>query len=317
MPQAGAATANSPASKPGLKETMMTAPHPVSSRPAPAKTALDMPTHVDHAHLRVGDLAMVSAWYQTILGLTPIDSSPSGQTLGVAGRPLLTLTEAKGAAPQPRQAPGLFHTAFLVPDRPALAAWLAHAAHAGVALQGASDHLVSEAIYLADPEGNGIEVYRDRSRADWTYLPDGKVAMATERLDLQALYNEADKGPWGGMQPSTAIGHIHLQVSDIPTADHFFRDVLGLDLMATYPGASFFASGRYHHHVAANIWNSRRAGPRPAGMAGLAEYTLRFDTTERLDVALAALDRMEIAVTRSGRTASLLDPWGIGLCLSA
>ncbi len=195
MPQAGAATANSPASKPGLKETMMTAPHPVSSRPAPCE---------DGARYAHPCRSRPSSRRRSRHGLGLVSDDPrpdadrqqpSGQTLGVAGRPLLTLTEAKGAAPQPRQAPGLFHTAFLVPDRPALAAWLAHAAHAGVALQGASDHLVSEAIYLADPEGNGIEVYRDRSRADWTYLPDGKVAMATERLDLQALYDEADKGP--------------------------------------------------------------------------------------------------------------------------
>ncbi|MFP5075761.1 VOC family protein [Rhizobium sp. YIM 134829] len=280
-------------------------------------TALDMPTHVDHAHLSVADLTMVSSWYREILGLRLIETSQHGHTLGVAGLPLLTLTEAKDAVPQPRNAPGLFHTAFLVPDRAALAAWLAHAVQAGVPLQGASDHLVSEAIYLADPEGNGIEVYRDRPRTDWTYLQDGMVKMATERLDLQALYDEADKGPWGGMQPGTAIGHIHLQVSDIPGANHFFRDVLGLDLMATYPGASFFASGRYHHHVAANIWNSRHASPRPAGMAGLADYTLHVSSPDRLDQALAGLERLEIPVTRIGQSVSLTDPWGIGLRLSA
>lgn len=277
---------------------------------------LAMPAFVDHARLVVRDLPMVSSWYQAVMGLTPIERRPSGETLGVAGRPLLTLTTAGDAATAPHNAPGLFHTAFLVPDRAALSRWLAHAARNQVPLQGASDHLVSEAIYLADPEGNGIEVYRDRPRSEWQFLPDGMVKMATLPLDLQKLYDEAPLETWGGMAPGTAIGHIHLQVSDIPQANGFFRDVLGLDLIATYPGASFFSSGRYHHHVGANIWNSRNAPKRLANMTGLGDYAIRFNDQAAFQSALGALDRLEMPVARSGTTATLTDPFGIGLTLS-
>jgi len=282
-----------------------------------ATHAVRMPAYIDHSHLVVRDLPMVSSWYQQVMGLTPIDKTASGETLGVAGRPLLTLTTQGNAAVAPRNAPGLFHTAFLVPDRTELGRWLAHIAHNNVPLQGASDHLVSEAIYLGDPEGNGIEVYRDRPRQEWNYIDDGMVKMATLPLDLQALYDEAPKDKWDGMADGTAIGHIHLQVSDIPQANAFFRDVLGLDLMATYPGASFFASGKYHHHVGANIWNSRGAPKRQDNMTGLADYTVHFNDPAKLETAIARLDALEIPVTRTGATVSLVDPWGIGLKLAA
>lgn len=277
--------------------------------------AVRMPAYIDHSHLVVRDLPMVSSWYQQIMGLTPMEKTASGETLGVAGRPLLTLTTESNAAIAPRNAPGLFHTAFLVPDRTELGRWLAHIAHNNVPLQGASDHLVSEAIYLGDPEGNGIEVYRDRPREEWNYIDDGMVKMATLPLDLQAIYDAAPKDKWDGMADGTAIGHIHLQVSDIPQANAFFRDVLGLDLMATYPGASFFASGKYHHHVGANIWNSRGAPKRQGNMTGLADYTVHFNDPAKLETAITKLDALEIPVTRDGATVSLTDPWGIGLKL--
>ncbi|MDX3928826.1 MAG: VOC family protein [Shinella sp.] len=279
--------------------------------------AVNMPAYVGHSHLVVTDLPLISDWYQKIMGLSVLEKSASGETLGVAGRPLLTLTTAGNAARAPKNAPGLFHTAFLVPNRTELGRWLAHAAHSNIRLTGASDHLVSEAIYLDDPEGNGIEIYRDRDRTEWTYLPDGMVKMATERLDLQALYDEAPKDAWGGQADGTVIGHIHLQVADIPEADTFFRDVLGLDLMARYPGASFFASGKYHHHIGANVWNSRGQPKRQAAMTGLADYTIRFNEPAKLEEALKALDGLEIPVTREGDAHRLTDPWGIGLRLAA
>ena len=294
----------------------MPKPAAENSRHAP-EHAVSMPAFVEHAHLQVRDLPLVAAWYQRILGLAPIETSASGQTLGVGGVPLLTLTTRADLAPSSPRAPGLFHNAFLVPDRRELARWLAHAAHSGVRLQGASDHLVSEAIYLADPEGNGIEVYRDRPRGEWTYQADGTVGMATLPLDLQALYDEAPGETFAGMAPGTALGHLHLQVPALPEADQFFRAVLGLDLMATYPGAHFYAAGRYHHHVAANIWNSRGAPKREPRMAGLADYAIRFNDPARFQQALDSLERLEIAITRSGDRARLTDPWGMGLTLTA
>lgn len=279
--------------------------------------AVNMPAHVDHSRLVVVDLAMTSDWYQKVMGLAVLEKTASGQTLGVGGRPLLTVTTEGNAARASRRMPGLFHNAFLVPSRKELSRWLAHAAHNGIRLTGASDHLVSEAIYLDDPEGNGIEVYRDRSRDEWNYLPDGMVEMATLPLDLQKLYDEAPKDAWAGLPDDSALGHIHLQVSDIPQADAFFHDVLGLDLMARYPGASFFASGKYHHHIAANVWNSRGAAKREANMTGLADYTIRFSDPAKLQKAVSTLDELEIPTTRSRDVVSLIDPWGIGLKLSA
>ncbi len=278
--------------------------------------ALTRPAYIDQSHLVVKDLAAVSGFYQKMLGLSVIEKTASGEVLGVAGLPLLTLTTDGNAREAPRNAAGLFHTAFLMPDRTELARWLRHAANNNVVLDGASDHLVSEAIYLSDPEGNGIEIYADRPHDSWKFHPDGMVEMATLRLDLQALYNSAPDDVWTGMADGTAIGHIHLQVGDIPQADVFYRDVLGLKLMARYPGASFFASGGYHHHLGANIWNSRGAGRRAEHMTGLSDYKIRFNDRQTLDRTVARLDQLEIASEKRDGGVFLKDPWGIGLTLS-
>lgn len=279
--------------------------------------ALTRPAHIRGAHLVVNDLATVSNFYQKIVGLKVIEKTPSGEVLGVDGKPLLTLTTGSNVARAPRNAAGLFHTAFLVPSRKDLAHWLANAASNDIRLDGASDHLVSEALYLSDPEGNGIEIYRDRTPQEWNYAADGTVAMATERLNLQALYNEAPQEKFDGMAEGTAVGHIHLQVGDIPEADAFYRDVLGLKIMARYPGASFFATGDYHHHIAANIWNSRGARAREGNMTGLSDYTVRFNDQAALDRALKALDTQEIVTAKTAEGHALKDPWGIGLTLAA
>jgi catechol 2,3-dioxygenase len=279
--------------------------------------ALTRPAYIDQSHLVVTDLAVVSGFYQTMLGLKVIEKTASGQVLGVGDLPLLTLTTAKDAVIAPRNAAGLFHTAFLMPDRAELAHWLRHAANNNVVLDGASDHLVSEAIYLSDPEGNGIEIYADRPHEQWKFDQDGMVDMATLRLDLQALYDSAPDEHWSGMAVGTAIGHLHLQVGDIPQADAFYRDVLGLKLMASRPGASFFATGGYHHHIAANIWNSRGAVARADNMTGLSDYKVRFNDKATLDAAISKLDALEIKSEKRDGGVFLRDPWGIGLTLSA
>jgi catechol 2,3-dioxygenase len=279
--------------------------------------ALTRPAYIDQSHLVVKDLAAVSGFYQKMLGLSVLEKTASGEVLGVAGLPLLTLTTDSNAREAPRNAAGLFHTAFLVPNRTELARWLRHAAQNNVTLEGASDHVVSEAIYLSDPEGNGIEIYADRPHEGWKFHPDGMVEMATLRLDLQTLYNSAPDDAWTGMADGTAIGHIHLQVGDIPQADAFYRDVLGLKVMARYPSASFFASGGYHHHLAANIWNSRGAGMRADHMTGLSDYKIRFNDKETLDKAVLKLDELEIKSEKRDGGVFLRDPWGIGLTLSA
>src|ERR1700712_2333325 len=276
--------------------------------------ALTRPAYIGHSHLVVTDIDQVSGFYQKMMGLGVVEKTASGEILGVGGVPLLTLTTDRQAQRAPRTAAGLFHTAFLMPSRPELARWLRHAAGNNVVLEGASDHIVSEAIYLSDPEGNGIEIYADRPHEQWKFHDDGTVEMATLRLDLQALYESAPLDAWTGMVDGSAIGHLHLQVGDIPEANAFYRDVLGMKLMAArYQGASFFATGNYHHHLGANVWNSRGAGARAANMTGLSDYTLRFNDKGVLDSAVAKLDELEIKTEKRDGGVSLRDPWGIGL----
>ena len=279
--------------------------------------ALTRPAHVGAAHLVVRDLDTTAEFYRSMLGLKTIETGMSGVVLGAGGVPLLTLTTQGDVAAAPRGAAGLFHNAFLMPNRQELAHWLYHAANRGVRLDGSADHLVSEAIYLSDPEGNGIEIYADRPVDAWAFNSDGTVQMDTLALDLQALYDSAPKSEWGGMADGAGLGHIHLQVGDIPAADQFYEGVLGLKKMATVPGASFFGSGSYHHHVAANIWRSRKAGPRSGNLSGLKGYSVVFNEKPALDTALKTLDAMEIPVTRNADGHLIKDPWGIALTLSA
>lgn len=258
------------------------------------------PVEIGRVALTVRDIDTVAAFYETAIGLRPIASDGGTRTLGAGGRVLLELRADRAARPvDPREA-GLFHTAFLLPSRADLGAWLLHVAESRVPLQGASDHLVSEAIYLADPEGNGIEVYRDRPRAEWA-REGGRIRMVTDPLDLQALANDAT-APWAGAPEGTVVGHIHLQVGAVPEAEAFYAGQLGFDIVTHYPGAAFYSTGGYHHHLATNVWHSRGAGKRSAGAAGLAGIELRADQAEH-DRLVAALG------------ASVTDPWGTSLTI--
>lgn len=254
------------------------------------------PIEIARVALVVHDLPGVTAFYQRLLGLSTLTQSADRVSLGAGGRTLLELIGDPAARRASPEEAGLFHTAFLMPSRAALGRWLIHAANSGVQLQGASDHLVSEAIYLADPEGNGIEVYADRPRDRW-HGPDGAIKMATERLDLNALARAAD-AHWSGAPEGLVVGHVHLRVGAVPEAEAFYAGQLGLPVMARYPGAAFYGSGGYHHHIATNAWNSRGAGQRQGPATGLAELVLAADAGE-----LAALRE------RAGSD-HLRDPWG-------
>jgi catechol 2,3-dioxygenase len=256
---------------------------------------------ISRVALRAQNLPELAGFYRRILGLQDISHAPERIALGTGGRVLMELIADPAARrADPREA-GLFHSAFLMPSRAALARWLLHAAETGVRLQGASDHLVSEAIYLADPEGNGIEVYADRPRDQW-HGPDGAIRMATERLDLNELARAAD-APWTAAPDDMVIGHVHLQVGAVPEAEAFYSGQLGLPVMARYPGAAFYGADGYHHHIATNVWNSRGAGPRPQPSTGLAELVLAADPG-----ALATLH------ARNGSD-HLRDPWGTAITL--
>jgi catechol 2,3-dioxygenase len=268
------------------------------TRPLPTSAA---PIEIGHVVLTVQDLPGLTTFYRRLLGLEPLAEAGGEVTLGAGGRALLVLRADPAARRASPAEAGLFHTAFLMPDRAALARWLIHAAGLRAPLQGASDHGVSEAIYLADPEGNGIEVYADRPRERW-HDAAGRLRMGTERLDLDALARAAD-APWTGAPEGLVVGHVHLQVGDVGQAAAFWSGVIGMPAMAAYPGATFHGAGGYHHHIAGNVWNSRGAGARALPATGLSELVLRAEPA-----ALAA------ASARAGGT-HVTDPWGTPVTL--
>ncbi len=262
------------------------------------------PMEIGRVALTVNDAGVVGAFYEEALGLRRLDADGDRVRLGAGKRAFLELREDRHARrATPREA-GLFHTAFLLPDRRALARWVVHAASQGVRLQGASDHLVSEAIYLADPEGNGIEAYADKPREVWP-TEAGRVRMATERLDFEALARDAD-GPWTGAPEGTVVGHVHLQVGEVAEAERFYSGTLGFPVTTRYPGAAFFGAGGYHHHLAANVWSSRGAGRRSGPATGLAELEIVADP-EPLTALLA----------RTGGVHRVEDPWGTAVTVRA
>jgi catechol 2,3-dioxygenase len=246
-------------------------------------------TRMGAVHLTVADLERSLDFYRQSIGLEVLGSRDAGATLGVGEKRLLELTEIPGAQPAPART-GLFHFALLLPDRRSLALWVAHAVRERVRLAGASDHFVSEAIYLSDPDRHGIEIYADRPRSLW----EGKVAegMGTDPLDLEGLLAELDDPatPFETQPFGTTMGHVHLQVSQVPASIEFYRDVLGFGLMAEYGGqAAFLSAGGYHHHVGANTWRSGGAGPPQPGAAALRRFEILLPDEASRDEAVARL----------------------------
>jgi catechol 2,3-dioxygenase len=242
--------------------------------------------HVERVGLIVRDLDRVANFYRDVMGLEVVGEAGPAVALGVDGRALLILRHEPAAAAPPADMPGLFHTAFLLPSRRDLATWLRHAARLGVPLEGLSNHLVSEAIYLSDPEGNGIEIYVDRPSDTWVWN-DGQVRMATARLDVGDLMQDASPpydGPWR-VPSGSRIGHVHLSVASLENAEQALASELGLSVTCRYPGAVFMADGGYHHHVAANIWRRGAQQRREAGFTGLEQVTIavRDGEARRLD----------------------------------
>lgn len=272
------------------------------------------PLRIGRVTLRVRDLDAVAAFYQRVIGLSVLDHDAGQVTLGVAAVPLLVLRADPAASPRNPRDAGLFHTAFLLPTRADLGRWLAHAIKLGTRLDGASDHIVSEAIYLADPEGNGIEIYADRPVAQWRDASD-HIRMATEALDASDLL-AAGKGAWAGFPEGGIIGHVHLQIGDTERADSFYRDILGFELASRYPGASFFGSGGYHHHLAGNIWNSRHAGARPEAATGLETVEIVARDPGLQAAILSRAEAAGVAVTTEEDAPVLRDPWGTRIALT-
>lgn len=276
--------------------------------PSPAIAA---PLTAGAIRLAVRDLRRLRDFYQAALGLEIIDSGKSHASLGAAGRPFVHLETRPGLVAAGPRAAGLFHAAFLLPDRASLGAWLVHAVQSGVSLAGASDHIVSEAIYLADPEGNGIEVYADRPPAGWRGL-DGAIRMSTGPLDLNGLA-EAANGPWQGFPAAGTLGHVHLQVGSLREADRFWQGVIGMELTTRYPGASFYAMGGYHHHIAANVWNSRNAPRRLENLTGLQSVRLVARGEDAFVETLHRAKEAGVKPEMQDGLAKFRDPWNIAV----
>jgi catechol 2,3-dioxygenase len=218
--------------------------------------------------LAVADLDRLVAYYERAIGLRVLARDGDLVRMG-ADTPLLELVGDPAAPPAPPRSTGLFHFAVLVPSRAELARAVRRVADAGERFSGASDHLVSEALYLRDPEGNGIEIYRDRPRGEWTWS-GGELQMDSLPLDLDGILRELPADGDGGMPTGTVVGHVHLQVADLATAEAFYAGELGLDVTTrAAPGALFFSRDGYHHHIGVNTWASRGGAPPPAGSRGL------------------------------------------------
>lgn len=267
--------------------------------------------------LNVADLNRSRRFYEGLLGLTVREQSGDTLLLGTPARTLLELHQQPGARPKPRNATGLYHAAILLPSRADLAQVLARLISVRYRI-GASDHLVSEALYLDDPDGNGLEIYRDRPRSEWRYQRDGRIEMNTLPLDGEGILAErGDPAHWHGMPEATTIGHVHLQVADLASTQAFYVDLLGLALMTTYPGALFVAAGGYHHHLGLNIWESANGQPAPAGSAGLRSYTLVLPTPGALDALQQRLAAAGHHSAPSDGALMITDPSGNALRLVA
>jgi catechol 2,3-dioxygenase len=266
-------------------------PEELEASAPPATADIAPTTTVGAVHLTVAELARSLDYYAKSIGLEVIERSDGTARLGAGGRELLVLVEEPGARPA-RGHTGLYHFAVLVPERPDLARWLAHAARERVALTGLSDHFVSEAIYLYDPDGHGIEIYCDRPRELW----EGRVGenLTTMPLDVASLLGELDdpeSEPFEGQPVGTVMGHVHLKVSAIPETVAFYRDVLGFGLMATYgEQAAFLSAGGYHHHLGANTWESAGASPPPPGTAALRHATIVVPDERERDRVFARVE---------------------------
>lgn len=236
---------------------------------------LSAATHVGGVTLQVSDLERSVAFYRDLLGFAERSRSGDTVALGAPGgaRALVTLRERRGVKPvPPHRRLGLFHFAILLPSRGALASVLVHLHQHGVPM-GMSDHLVSEALYLNDPDGLGIEIYSDRPRETWQRRGE-ELAMATEPLDVEGLVGDPAARPWTGMPEGTTIGHMHLHVGDLAGAERFYSDTLGMDVMLRgYPGALFLSAGGYHHHLGTNTW-ARGATPPASDEAQLLEWEI-------------------------------------------
>ncbi len=284
-----------------------------------ARARLPDNTHIGYVHLQVSDLSRSLRFYVDLLGFRELKREGRTAFLSASGQPPyhILLTEIPNAQPKPPRTTGLYHVAIRLPNRRELARLFRRLLDHDWRFHGFSDHKVSEAIYLPDPDDNGLELYRDRPREEWPWQ-DGQIAMRTDPLDVDDLLREVagDETPWSGIHPATDIGHVHLHVADLARTEAFYHDLLGFDVMQRdYPGALFFAAGGYHHHLGTNIWAGVGAPPPPPEAVGLRYFTVVVPDEGVLDQVAERAQASGIAVEEGTGTLLLRDPSQNGVLL--
>jgi catechol 2,3-dioxygenase len=291
---------------------------PVAGAASALPFALTTPMHIGQAAIRVRELDAMIDYYRSVLGMNEVERTARGVTLGIGTVPLLDLVHKPAADFESPTSAGLFHIAYLMPSRKDLARWLVHAALKQVPLSGFADHNVSEAIYLNDPEGNGIEVYSDRPKDTWVWSGN-VVKMGTEQLDIDDLVKLTDtkRSDYETAPAGMRIGHVHLRVGEIATARAFYEEAIGLrPTQDARSDASFLSSGGYHHHLAVNTWNSRGARERNAMETGLDWFSLTIRNPADLEAQKTRLRAAGyVLVEMENNVVEAIDPWGTRLRL--
>lgn len=297
---------------------MSAVPSAAAWRAAPVPTAGAVPdgTQMDTVELLVRDLDAMTAYYQQAVTLDVLDQSGATATLGRGAQKIMRLRQEKDLPSANPQAAGLYHTAILFQDQHQLASsLLSMAERVPQTFTGSADHLVSEAFYFTDPEGNGLELYHDRPREEWTILPGGGVQMASLALDPNAFLQQWLTTDASTAGDTAAIGHVHLQVGDIPSAKAFYVGVLGFDVTADLGSALFVSAGGYHHHIGMNTWQSAGAGPRAASL-GLGDVRIVVPTRDDVEAIADRIRSHGIDGADDGRSLRLADPWGTRLVIT-
>ncbi|MET3682779.1 catechol 2,3-dioxygenase [Alkalibacillus flavidus] len=266
--------------------------------------------HVSYVDINVTDLERSTAFYQQVVGFRVLSQDESTVALSADGeQAILTIHQLSSPKRETRRTAGLYHFAILLPTRADLADFIKHIAEQNVQI-GASDHWVSESIYFADPDGNGIEVYADRDPSEWSW-ENGEVAMAVDPLDARDVLSHATEAGWQGLPTQTIMGHIHLHVADLDETKQFYTDALGLDIVCRFGGqALFIADGHYHHHIAINTWNGVGADKPSQTTPGLKSFTLKLNGEDDKQVVLNQLEAFGAPIEHEGNTTVTVDPSG-------